>query len=152
DAGRARRNQEADRVQDGRLTMTPFLQTAGWALIHYVWEGVAITAVTATVLRLLERRSANARYIVACTGLVAMLAAPAMTARLMWTGRSAVMITALPDATAEPAGVATGDAPFHLLPKKWQPADARPHIERSATRQADGGLRRDWVPAIAIAW
>ena len=22
--------------------MTPFLQTAGWALIHFVWQGAAI--------------------------------------------------------------------------------------------------------------
>ena len=74
--------------------MTPFLQTAGWALIHFVWQGAAIAAVIATALHLLARRSANARYIVACAGLVAMLAAPAVTARLMWTsGTSSVVAT-----------------------------------------------------------
>jgi len=45
--------------------MTPFLETAGWALIHFVWKGAALAAVIAVGLRLLERRSANARYIVA---------------------------------------------------------------------------------------
>ena len=45
--------------------MTPFLQTAGWALIHFVWQGAAIAAVLATLLHLLERRSTGVRYVVA---------------------------------------------------------------------------------------
>src|ERR1700738_2703560 len=63
--------------------MTPVLQTGGWALIHFVWQGAAIATVIATLLRLLDRRSANARYIVACAGLAAMLAAPVITIRFI---------------------------------------------------------------------
>ena len=54
-AGRPRRDQEAAarrrcasgerRHQAGRITMTPYLQTAGWALIHFVWQGAAIAGV-----------------------------------------------------------------------------------------------------------
>ena len=74
--------------------MTPFLQTAGWALIHFVWQGAAIAAVLATALHLVARRSANARYIVACAGLVAMLAAPIATARVMWATPDSVPVVA----------------------------------------------------------
>ena len=62
----------------------PLLETAGWTLLHFVWQGAAIAVAVAAVLRLLERRSANTRYLVACAGLIAMLAAPVATARMLW--------------------------------------------------------------------
>src|SRR6185503_9889007 len=69
----------------GRLAMTtPILETAGWTLIHFLWQGCALAAVAATLLRLAERRSANARYLIACAALVVMVATPAVTARLLW--------------------------------------------------------------------
>ena len=43
--------------------MMALLETAGWVLIHFVWQGVAIAMLTAIALRLLERRSADARYL-----------------------------------------------------------------------------------------
>ena len=71
--------------------MTPFLQNAGWALIHFVWQGAAIALVAALALRLTERRSANVRYVIGCVALAAMLAAPAVTVRLIWTAPSSVV-------------------------------------------------------------
>lgn len=65
--------------------MTSYLQTAGWALIHFVWQGAAIAAAASVLLRLTRHRSASTRYVIACVGLAAMLAAPLVTARLMWT-------------------------------------------------------------------
>jgi beta-lactamase regulating signal transducer with metallopeptidase domain len=55
----------------------------GWALVHFVWQGAALAAVTALTLALLRRRSAALRYVVACTGLAAMLAAPCVTIGLV---------------------------------------------------------------------
>ena len=62
--------------------MTPFLEIAGWTLIHFLWQGTAIGLATALALKATSRRSANVRYIVACAGLALMLAAPVATARL----------------------------------------------------------------------
>ena len=62
--------------------MTPFLEIAGWTLIHFLWQGTAIGLATALALKATARRSANVRYIVACAGLALMLAAPVVTARL----------------------------------------------------------------------
>ena len=63
--------------------MTPFLEIAGWTLIHFLWQGTAIGLATALALKATARRSANVRYIVACAGLALMLAAPVATARLL---------------------------------------------------------------------
>src|SRR4051812_10442943 len=64
--------------------MTPFLQIAGWALIHFVWQAGVIPAVASALLTATARRSAGLRYLIGCASLVAMLAAPAVTARLVW--------------------------------------------------------------------
>jgi len=69
--------------------MTPLLQTIGWALIHFLWQGAAIAGGASTLLRLTRHRSASIRYIIASTSLLAMLAAPVVTARLMWAGTAA---------------------------------------------------------------
>src|SRR2546428_9127921 len=58
-------------------------QVVGWTLIHFVWQGTAIALVVAAALRLTERRSPNVRYLIACAGLAALLAAPAPTARVL---------------------------------------------------------------------
>ena len=63
--------------------MTPFFEIAGWTLIHFVWQGTAIGLATAVALKLAAHRSPNVRYVVACTGLALMVAAPIATARLL---------------------------------------------------------------------
>ncbi len=80
---------------------TPFLQTAGWTLIHFLWQGCAIAMVAAVLLRLAERRSANARYLIACVALVAMAAAPVVTARLLWHPSSATAPASVEHAIVE---------------------------------------------------
>src|SRR5215469_11435323 len=54
------------------LVQTPFARAAGWALFHSLWEGVLVAAVLAAVLSV--TRSPNARYIVACVAMLALLA------------------------------------------------------------------------------
>ena len=61
------------------------LQTTGWALMHFVWQGAAIGGAASVLLRLTRRRSASVRYVIGCASLAVMLAAPAVTARLIWT-------------------------------------------------------------------
>ena len=56
--------------------MSSLTEIMGWTLIHFVWQGGAIALAIAAALRIVRRRSANARYLVACTGLTLMLAAP----------------------------------------------------------------------------
>ena len=51
----------------------------GWALVHFVWQGAALAALAAVMLRCLRRRAAAVRYLVACAALAAMAAMPAAT-------------------------------------------------------------------------
>ena len=63
--------------------MTAFFEIAGWTLIHFVWQGAVIGALAAAAFRVAAQRSPNARYVIGCVGLAAMLAAPIVTAQLL---------------------------------------------------------------------
>jgi beta-lactamase regulating signal transducer with metallopeptidase domain len=54
----------------------PLVQSIGWALLHFIWQGTAIGAATAIALRALGGGAATTRYFVACVGLVLMVLAP----------------------------------------------------------------------------
>ena len=51
---------------------SPLVYRAGWSLIHFVWQGLAIALVLAAALVLLRRRSAATRYLAAWAALLAM--------------------------------------------------------------------------------
>jgi len=53
------------------------MRPAGWALLHFLWQGTALAALAAVVMALFRRSSA--RYLVAVSILVVMLAAPVAT-------------------------------------------------------------------------
>ena len=58
-----------------------WIDVAGWTLLHFLWQGAGIAAM-AFVAALLAARTAppQTRYVVACIALVAMVAAPLVTA------------------------------------------------------------------------
>src|SRR5204862_1874464 len=106
--------------------MNALLQIAGWTLIHFIWQGAAIGVVAAAILRATSRRSANVRYVIACAGLLAMLAAPPAT---VWLLRPAIFsnmaISPANDAPMTPppchgapeaAGAAALPSPSEALP------------------------------------
>lgn len=61
----------------------PFVETLGWALLHFVWQGAFVALLVCIVLLLMRRASANARYLVACGGLLVMAALPAVTMAML---------------------------------------------------------------------
>jgi beta-lactamase regulating signal transducer with metallopeptidase domain len=58
------------------LLDTPLVQSVGWALIHFVWQGTAIGIATAIALRVLAGSRPTVRYGVACFSLALMLIVP----------------------------------------------------------------------------
>ena len=58
------------------LLDTPLVQSIGWALIHFIWQGTAIGLATAIALRLLAGARPTMRYAVGCFSLVLMLIVP----------------------------------------------------------------------------
>lgn len=56
----------------------PVVDSVGWTLLHFTWQGALIGLETALALFLLRKRSAETRYLVACTGLLLCLLWPAI--------------------------------------------------------------------------
>ncbi|MFL5352803.1 M56 family metallopeptidase [Archangium sp.] len=54
-------------------------QSLGWALLHLLWQGALVAAALAVALRVLDRRAASLRYLLACGALALMLVLPALT-------------------------------------------------------------------------
>src|SRR5207245_2826686 len=89
-------------------TAAPAVQIAGWTLIHFLWQGSAIALITAGLLRAARRGSARIRYVAACAGLAAMIAAPIVTARVLWQTSSTAAVT-IDDAARLPDLMSRGD-------------------------------------------
>ncbi len=61
------------------LLFSPLVQALGVSLLHFLWQGLLITALLASILRRLHHRTAQARYFAACTALVMLAACPVVT-------------------------------------------------------------------------
>ena len=61
---------------------TSVLTPIGWALLHFVWQGVLVALALAAVLWLVPARAARIRYAFACLALAAMAMMPIVT--LTW--------------------------------------------------------------------
>jgi len=72
----------------------------GWALLRFVWEGMAIGAVAALLLRAIRRHGARQRYAACCVALGLCAALPVwQVAATLWTsgdGSAPIAIAALP--------------------------------------------------------
>lgn len=53
------------------------IELVGWALVHSLWQGIALAGVLYLVLRLVDQRRANVRYLVSVLALVLMVVLPA---------------------------------------------------------------------------
>jgi beta-lactamase regulating signal transducer with metallopeptidase domain len=62
------------------LLSGPLAHAIGWALVHLLWQGVLVAAILAAALALLQKQSANARYLAACGALVLLVALGIATA------------------------------------------------------------------------
>jgi len=63
--------------------MSSLIHVVGWTLVHFMWQGAAVSLAAVCVLRWCRDRSANTRYVTACLALAAMLASPLITARVL---------------------------------------------------------------------
>jgi len=67
----------------------PVAEAIGWALLHLIWQGAVVAAILAAVLALLDRRSANARYVASCAALALLLILGVATGIRAYEPRSA---------------------------------------------------------------
>ncbi len=60
------------------MNATHLIDSLGWTLLHFTWQGALIGGVTAALLALMARARAEHRYLLACSALLACLLWPAM--------------------------------------------------------------------------
>jgi|SRR5688572_866027 len=126
--------------------MNPWIDVAGWTLVHFLWQGAAVAAVACALLWLVRDRSPQTRYTVACISLVAMIAAPL------------VSVAVLSRSIAFARASATLPVP---LPA-WAGDDAVPEAlsmlaNLSMARGLSSvdlvpGVTRTWLPLVVLLW
>jgi len=116
--------------------MNAWIDLAGWTLVHFVWQGALVAAITAAVLRLMRPMAPQARYALACAALAAMVAAPVVTASLLaGDGKSAFGGPRPTPVLGGPAfggtrpALVSGESPLGIRPtlsRTGDPASANP--------------------------
>ena len=124
----------------------PPAQVIGWALLHFLWQGTLIGALTALALAALRRSAADVRYVVAAIGLSLMLTLPAVTAVQLWRAatpaptRAAAAVTDTVPEVASPPAVAV----------ELAPDDRRASAGGPAT--IDTTRFERWLPVLVLGW
>lgn len=120
-------------------------QSLGWALLHLLWQGALVAAALAVALRVLDRRAAAVRYLLACGALALMLVLPALTA---WRHHATQKVEAPSPVTAfapMPAPAPTVARPTYARVSA-PVAEAAPSLERTL---ASLGEHMHWL---VLAW
>jgi beta-lactamase regulating signal transducer with metallopeptidase domain len=121
--------------------MAPWIDIAGWTLVHFVWQGTAIAVVAAIGLRLLRAASPHARYGLASAAMAAMLIAPIATATRL---AGSVPVVKAPTSTS-----VMSLAPPLLSDAAPREQARRPPVQTTVPRSP----RLDAVlPAIVLLW
>jgi len=127
----------------------PLAQAIGWALVHLLWQGVLVAAILAASLALLQRRSANARYLASCAALVALLVLGSVTAVRAYHAESEPVTSTETSADTEPA--------TPLVMELTPPPDSGPAVSETAVpwtdRLADiAAFANSHLPQIVLLW
>jgi beta-lactamase regulating signal transducer with metallopeptidase domain len=124
----------------------PEAQAIGWALLHFVWQGAVIGAISALILRLLRNTAPDVRYVVGTIGLSVMFTMPIVTGVQLWraalNGREASPAQAV---QVDLSTVAPAAVPIPVNAK------ARPAVEEDAPAAGDRGLE-GWMPSLVLGW
>lgn len=145
----------------------PWAVRLGWTLVHSLWQIAVVAVIVASLLALLRRRSAQARYLVACVGLAAMLVPPVVTYSLPSTEPDIIdSPIAMPATVAEETLVplpplsrsAVESPPPALVPVSVDTGDAA-HADASSPAapvpslpEGAGETSSRWVPWLAACW
>ncbi len=97
-----------------QLVQAPWAQALGWALLHFLWQGLVLGLLAWVLLALLRGASARTRYGVACGLLLLMAASPAATFLHLLPAQRAAAAADLAVIGPLPAAVAPATLGFRL--------------------------------------
>ena len=73
------------------MTSTILVHALGWSLLHFVWQGLLVALVAGLILSLLNRCSANIRYLVASCAMILMALCPVVSCIVLLSGPQHVL-------------------------------------------------------------
>ncbi len=126
-----------------KLLAPSVMYALGWALLHFLWQGLALAALAATAMALCRR--APVRYLIGVSALVLMLAAPVATA-LFYSQQYSAEAAAVTRAAAFFAG----PVPEKPLTAAAPVAGNTSNAENSASR--DSAWRKMAFPWLVEMW
>src|ERR1051326_1469206 len=123
----------------------PVPQAIGWSLLHLVWEAALVGGILAAVLALMSRRSANARYLVACAALACLPFLVVITALRSY--EAPIHVSPSPAIeSAAPSGTATSMIATSIN-YFVASSDAT-----TTTFETLASTARGWLPQIVLVW
>jgi beta-lactamase regulating signal transducer with metallopeptidase domain len=127
------------------LLREPAAQAIGWALLHFIWQGTLVAALTGLVLACLRKSAADIRYVVSAIGLSLMLTLPAVTAAQLWRS------TTVSASSAEPRAPVASRRPAPE-PRNTVQAPAITLASPATSRLIDSIRVEPWLPMLVFAW
>ena len=133
-----------------QLLREPAAQAIGWALLHFIWQGTLVAALTAIVLTFLRNGAADIRYVVATIGLSVMLTLPAVTAVQLLRAdvnhdfRLKGEATTIPVSTTVASGFSRKDMPAASATEMASATSSSRFVN-------DVGIEA-WIPMLVFAW
>jgi uncharacterized protein (TIGR03435 family) len=111
------------------LSSQPWVERLGWTLVHFLWQGVVISALYAAArIRIANSSRPNTRYILACVALAAMIAAPLVTWGLMRPSDAIRVSASLISHVPVTAATVTATQPVVLPETGVQPTQFLPWV------------------------
>jgi beta-lactamase regulating signal transducer with metallopeptidase domain len=135
------------------LLREPAAQAIGWALLHFIWQGTLVAALTAVALACLRNGAADIRYVISAIGLSLMLTLPAVTAAQLWRSDGSPDFRPKAKAARELAADATPDT----FRRKAEPTGQARTTTGTALVPSRSGLVdsvqiEPWLPMLVFAW
>src|SRR4029450_12012707 len=137
-----------------QLLREPAAQAIGWALLHFIWQGTLVGALTALVLACLRKDAADIRYVVSAIGLSLMLTLPAVTAVQLWRSdvnhdvrlrAEATQVAQVTDVRLKAEATGKAEATRKTAATEMTPAPSR-------SRLLDSLQIESWLPMLVFAW
>jgi predicted PurR-regulated permease PerM len=136
----------------------PFVETLGWSLIHFLWQGTLVAMLAALLLAALKNASASARYVVACFAFVLMALAPVATVLTMTFQHAADQETATvdnlesSDAAVSPVNGSLSDRTGSLSPDEMPDAATGDSLAATSESASNSETLTAWLATLVVGW
>ncbi|MDP6446785.1 MAG: M56 family metallopeptidase, partial [Pirellulaceae bacterium] len=137
------------------LLELPIAWRLGWTLVHFLWQGACLLLLVQMILLLLNRESANSRYLAMVCGLLAMAAMPVLTfSRLASSPPPATtgeVFASTGETSAETQPIATTASPRTRVSEVSSPQRAK-QSDQPTSSGRHNATANAWVPWLSAAW